>query len=402
VVDAEEPQLDDLADSSVSPAASSRRWRPLIGVATLALATLALAVPGRDAYKEAYMRFVKDNRHMLKFPGRDANIEKKFGLCNGAPEDVMCCNTCPQACQDDIFSCNSTDFENFVQLAVDKELNIPGINSFTESFGFTCPTCSTECLAELVDCSSTDWSTVKSDYIHHLFPCFPGQSLVHVEGLGASRIMDLNVHDRVLVQSAHSDSLMYEPVLGFLHAVAGGGSASSSFLNIVYSTGVLRVSENHIVFVTGAGARDTDKIAVNVVPGDELVTVSSNGSATTSSRVLVVTREVGELGMYAPLTAAGRIVVDGVVSSTYATHGHLQIPHCALHATFFLTRAYHQSGLALLLAPVWTAVCDAERNFWLCQGGGKPRLGTGLEEKSPLATILHDMLRFDKFLDAIQ
>jgi hypothetical protein len=310
---------------------------------------------------------------------------KDLGLCEDTsdPTSMLCCNKCTSECQQDIFKCGPNDFFEFGDQFVDKGIEPPGIDSVTQSMlGMDCSSCSEGCLKEIIDCTSGDLGAVEDDYIDYKFPCFPGQSMVQVEGKGAIRIMDLNVHDRVLAQSVDLETLAYEPVLGFLHAVPGG--KATAFLTIVHSTGVMRVSENHIVFVLSAVGSSMDKLAAHVRPGDQLLTVSGN-TFQSSSRVLAVSHDTGEQGMYAPMTPGGRIVVDDVISSNYATHGHLVLPHCAAHATFFLTRAYYQSGLGLLLEPFWDT------------GGGKREMS-----KSLLASVLHDMLRLDKLLKAIQ
>merc|ERR1712048_1279518 len=96
------------------------------------------------------------------------------------------------------------------------------------------------------------------------------------------------------------------------------------------------VSPNHIVFL----ADGTDKLAANLLVGDELLVAQGSG------KVSSIKSAIGNEGMYAPLTASGTIVVDGAVASNYATHSSLTwIPHTAIHAAFFPLRLYHALGL---------------------------------------------------------
>merc|ERR1711879_650148 len=163
--------------------------------------------------------------------------------------------------------------------------------------------------------------------------CFAGDANVDVRGKGALAMQDLQVGDHVLVQQAGA-KLAYEPVLGFLHATRA--DEPTSHLVVSHPAGELRVSPNHIVFI----ADGSDKLAADLRVGDELAVVQGSG------KVASIENKVGDKGMYAPLTASGTIVVDGVVASNYATHSsHTWIPHTSIHTAFFPLRLYHVLGL---------------------------------------------------------
>jgi hypothetical protein len=180
--------------------------------------------------------------------------------------------------------------------------------------------------------------------------CFPGQAEVQMQDKRFVKINRLQVGDRVLVESS-SGKLVYEPVLSFIHS--GGVGTQSEFLTIQHATGALRVSANHVLFVSSAIGR-VDKVAEQIVEGDELFVVPAGTSELAApSKVLSVTRERSDLGMYAPLTPSGKIVVDGTVASNYATISGMHFGHEASHAAFFPLRAYHKLGLSPLLAPFW-------------------------------------------------
>jgi len=171
---------------------------------------------------------------------------------------------------------------------------------------------------------------------------------VQVQDEGFAKISSLQAGDRVLVESSFG-KLVYEPVLSFIHS--GRVGTQSEFLTIQHAAGSLRVSANHVLFVAGAFGR-MDKAADRIVEGDELLVVPPGGSAlAVPSRVLSVTREFTDLGMYAPLTPSGKIVVDGTVASNYATIHGMHFGHEASHAAFFPLRVYHNLGFSSLLAP---------------------------------------------------
>lgn len=177
--------------------------------------------------------------------------------------------------------------------------------------------------------------------------CFPGNAQVRVRGRGLlSPIGELRPHDDVLVQSS-SGTLVYESVLGFLHALPASGA---SYLAVKHELGELRVSEDHLVFVDGGSNGRIEKAAANLRVGDKLFAATAdedNIRNVLPSAVLSVARRDGKnLGMYAPLTASGTIIVDGTVASNYAGLNGLTFPHCAVHALFFPLRAYHWLRLA--------------------------------------------------------
>eukprot|EP00929_Paragymnodinium_shiwhaense_P107306 TRINITY_DN733_c0_g1_i3.p1 TRINITY_DN733_c0_g1~~TRINITY_DN733_c0_g1_i3.p1 ORF type:complete len:440 (+),score=74.86 TRINITY_DN733_c0_g1_i3:55-1374(+) len=161
--------------------------------------------------------------------------------------------------------------------------------------------------------------------------CFPGVATVDTLA-GRVPLALLQAGDKVLVELAGGDR-RYEEVLSFLHALPANEGASNAFYALEHLSGEFRASGNHVVFTA-----DGKEVAVEEVrPGDQL---RFEGAATT---IVAVRESFGETGMYAPLTPAGSVVVDGVVASNYATVEGLEIPHSAMHASFFIARMFGQS-----------------------------------------------------------
>lgn len=161
--------------------------------------------------------------------------------------------------------------------------------------------------------------------------CFPGESMVTVKGVGAIPMQSLRSGDQVLSKTG-----AFEPVLGFLHVT--GANEVSNFLSVKHSSGQLRVSPHHVVFVENG-----DKLAIDLVAGDKLYVAEESGVV--AREVLSVTQSSGRSGMFAPMTPSGTVVVDGVAASNYASYAHVWFPHCALHSVFFPVRAFHALGL---------------------------------------------------------
>jgi hypothetical protein len=170
--------------------------------------------------------------------------------------------------------------------------------------------------------------------------CFPGQALVHVRGRGLAQISELRVGDELMME--HNGPVpTFESVLGFLHTTRSHGS-QLSFVSALHERGLFRASDIHLVFVVGAGGERMTKHAAELKAGDKLY-VNDNDGQLVASVVLSVHKGASDPGMYAPLTPSGKIVVDGVVASTYADGaGYWKIPHAGFHAAFFPVRFFHR------------------------------------------------------------
>jgi len=189
---------------------------------------------------------------------------------------------------------------------------------------------------------------------HHSFcdvPCFPGEAMVHVRGRGPVPMVSLRAGDQLLVERSRrgQQGLDYEAVLGFLHVQRGprqGASGQWGFLTVVHARGEFRVSANHIVFLTKAGGR-RDVLAASLRPGDLVLAAADGGLA--ASAVLAIRRDITDKGMFAPLTAAGTLVVDGVLASCYAAPAFdLGLPHAVAHVIFSPLRALSVLGIGWL------------------------------------------------------
>jgi len=164
--------------------------------------------------------------------------------------------------------------------------------------------------------------------------CFPADASVLVQERGHIMMADLRTGDNVLVK--RDGLLEFEPVLAFLHAFKG----TVGHVAVQHEDGALQVSPGHLV-LTEDGVYKT---AGTLMPGDALRVVDADGLKV--SRVLSIQRSPSS-DAYAPLTASGTVVVDGVVASNYASPATLSLRHSVAHAFHFPVRAYH-AMLALL------------------------------------------------------
>lgn len=138
--------------------------------------------------------------------------------------------------------------------------------------------------------------------------CFSSTSVVDVWNVdGGVPMKDLKVHDRV-----RTGKNRYQPVYAFGHY---NEDTPTEFVKLSYQTSAgktksIELSGEHLLYIQDQ-ARPVR--ADSVAHGDMLLHADARDVRVT--RVTNVTRE----GYYAPLTADGTIVVDGLVASVYAT-----------------------------------------------------------------------------------
>lgn len=175
--------------------------------------------------------------------------------------------------------------------------------------------------------------------------CFPGNSLVTLEGGVKKMMRDLQPGERVLASSGSDGSgeLLYSEVVTFLDRQP---DARKTFYTLGTALGTnLTLTAAHLVFVTDVAdcsrSTLTEAFASDVRPGQCVLTTSDDegeqGEETAkkeahSGRLAQVTWvEVREgTGAFAPLTRHGTLVVDDVLASCYATVDRQWLAHWAL------------------------------------------------------------------------
>ncbi|KAJ3584432.1 hypothetical protein NHX12_014927 [Muraenolepis orangiensis] len=204
--------------------------------------------------------------------------------------------------------------------------------------------------------------------------CFPGGSLVTTESGVQKAVRDLRPGDRVLAWSgaggggSGGGELVYSEVLAFLDRQP---SARKTFYAVRTRSGAsLSLTAAHLLFVAGGGncsegaAPDPGAVtavyASQVRPGQcALVVVGPGGRVPASgggaarrpglSRIVRVSsggrgRGRRQLGAYAPLTAHGTLVVDGVLASCYAAVDSHELAHAAFWPLRVLLRWWVAAG----------------------------------------------------------
>lgn len=156
----------------------------------------------------------------------------------------------------------------------------------------------------------------------------------------------------------------------------------SSYMTIRHSNGLFRASPSHIVFVIESNAR-LEKNVAELRVGDQVIARVDSGVK--ASKVLSIQHTQGQLGVYAPLTSSGKIVVDNVIASNYAVPSlSVNLPHSIAHVVVFPIRAYHKAGVAPVLRTIWEFVAGVNAE--------------DTEVMHPFVTLIYKRWRLDKFM----
>jgi hypothetical protein len=175
------------------------------------------------------------------------------------------------------------------------------------------------------------------------FECFPGDSKVLLANGFQRAARDLRPGDVLAVSkdfaTVDGEEWVFDPHFG-------QEETSHEYLDITHEEGVLQLSATHFLFrVPGEFV-----LAEEIVIGDELYTTSGTGFR--SSTVKSVRKVLGQ-GMYAPVTSSGRLIVDGVLVSSFA------LPDYAVDAVHEHPRVEWE-GLGVVVAAPFRGLC----NLW--------------------------------------
>ncbi|CAG9559687.1 unnamed protein product [Danaus chrysippus] len=153
--------------------------------------------------------------------------------------------------------------------------------------------------------------------------CFPSGSLVHTE-TGPKNIDSLQKGDRVLAAD-NDGKLVYSEVLTFIDRDPNAVRQYIEFT--AENNATITTTPSHLLLLASAdGWRES--FADNVQIGDYLLT-RGQGSVMRPSRVVNI-RRVSKLGLFAPLTRTGTIIVDDALASCYALINSHSIAHAAM------------------------------------------------------------------------
>uniref|UniRef100_F1L4M9 Warthog protein 6 n=1 Tax=Ascaris suum TaxID=6253 RepID=F1L4M9_ASCSU len=166
--------------------------------------------------------------------------------------------------------------------------------------------------------------------------CFSGDMTVETPD-GTREIRSLKRGEKVL--SIEGSFISYSPVIMFLHRLEN----ETAEFNLIATEGnlQLKLTDFHLIYVTNCADGETLRLthSKNVRKGQCLHVIGNDKSLLTPTKVVNITRVI-QRGIYAPLTAAGDIIVNSMLSSCHS-NAVLQ----TLQQTFFFHRRRLNSWL---------------------------------------------------------
>ncbi len=156
--------------------------------------------------------------------------------------------------------------------------------------------------------------------------CFSNDSTVEMKSTNERKSMDqLQIGDQILVGINEQGQRIYEPIYSFIHASPNG---MYDYLKISVdnnSDQSLIISSNHLIFLFN---QTNPVFAGHLKLGDQLQVVARAGAMEAGAVINI--QLIKSQGYYAPLTASGKLIVDGIVVSNYATVANHQLAHFAM------------------------------------------------------------------------
>jgi len=158
--------------------------------------------------------------------------------------------------------------------------------------------------------------------------CFPADTTV-MTPQGAKRMGNVNVGDTVRVVS-QDGKLAWSQVCGWAHREP---TTTAGYLRLTTSHRQLVVSADHLVATISASGTNISFVpAKDVKVGDRLLECDNTPQGTSGvwANGVVTVDIITAQGVFAPLTLAGTVVVDGVAASCYAATQSHTVAHAAM------------------------------------------------------------------------
>lgn len=154
--------------------------------------------------------------------------------------------------------------------------------------------------------------------------CFPGTAMVNIISGQRKPLSELQLGDKILTTD-ETGHLISTEVLLFLHKDL---DEPATFI-VIEAEGhpySLRLTPNHLIFATRDPRAGFLPVYAHRVQVGDFVQIFANGTQLLPSKVVNVSIQE-KTGVYAPLTAHGTLLVDGVLTSCYANIEWHEIAH---------------------------------------------------------------------------
>ncbi|KAK3592844.1 hypothetical protein CHS0354_028920 [Potamilus streckersoni] len=151
--------------------------------------------------------------------------------------------------------------------------------------------------------------------------CFPPNSIAQLEDGSNVTMADLRLGQKVL-SSFSNGKANYSIVYFFAHQ---DDKSSTEYISILTQWHTINLTPDHHIYITDCGRLHTVP-ARDVKVGDTVMVVSRDNSCLEEETVTELSKST-DVGIYAPITMSGTIVVNSVLASCYVDVVPPQIAH---------------------------------------------------------------------------
>ena len=159
--------------------------------------------------------------------------------------------------------------------------------------------------------------------------CFPGQGMVITKDDGLKRMDEVKVGNKVLSVSS-SGQLQFSPIIMFMDNKPTEIVEDFVIIETENPAKKIELTKKHVIFASKDAVHFQPIFAEKVQLGDFVKALTHDGSTVVPAKVVKVTTQCFT-GAFAPLTAEGTILVNGILASCYA----LIEDQKAAHRAFF-------------------------------------------------------------------
>lgn len=155
--------------------------------------------------------------------------------------------------------------------------------------------------------------------------CFTAESTVQTSSGDQRKLSDLKIGEHILALDQSTNTLVYSEVLLFLD---WDPNQTHQFLHFVLASGrTLTVTPAHLLVTVDPQTNVTQSVYADRLHVNSTMLVMAEDNSRLVHDWVVSIDLVLHKGIYAPLTSAGTVVVDGVVASCYATVDSVALAH---------------------------------------------------------------------------
>ena len=137
--------------------------------------------------------------------------------------------------------------------------------------------------------------------------CFPGNALVSLADGKQTRLDSVTTGDKIITWDLHT-GVMETKLISWLHSKQ---NSTMYFLEVQHDYGLFSATPDHLIYLYNGKAIYTGLLTV----GAQLRYVAANGSV--SATKVQTIRGYKDNGYYAPLTAEGTLLINGIYFSNF-------------------------------------------------------------------------------------